>query len=70
MLPIYQPYFEEARAEREKFAQEFDIEKLYRESKQLAMTSLDTLVWKTPHSSCSVHGAFGLLIMAMNNLTI
>ncbi|HEL1549843.1 TPA: ArsR family transcriptional regulator [Streptococcus suis] len=43
MLPIYQPYFEQARAEREKFAQEFDIEKLYRESKQLAMTSLDTL---------------------------
>ncbi|MBM7266917.1 ArsR family transcriptional regulator [Streptococcus sp. 2018037] len=43
MLPIYQPYFEQARAEREKFAQEFDIEKLYRESKQLAMTSLDSL---------------------------
>ncbi|HFU4459835.1 TPA: ArsR/SmtB family transcription factor [Streptococcus suis] len=43
MLPIYQPYFEEARAEREKFAQEFDIEKLYRESKQLSMTGLDAL---------------------------
>ncbi|CYV15237.1 transcriptional regulator [Streptococcus suis] len=43
MLPIYQPYFELARAEREKFAQEFDIEKLYQESKQLAMTSLDSL---------------------------
>ena len=43
MLPIYQPYFEEARAEREAFARDFDIEKLYRESKQLAMTSLDTL---------------------------
>ncbi|HEM4954310.1 TPA: ArsR family transcriptional regulator [Streptococcus suis] len=43
LLPIYQPYFEGARAEREAFAQEFDIEKLYRESKQLAMTSLDTL---------------------------
>ncbi len=43
MLPIYQPYFEQARAEREKFAQEFDIEKLYRDSKQLAMTSLDSL---------------------------
>ncbi|HFU3983587.1 TPA: ArsR/SmtB family transcription factor [Streptococcus suis] len=43
MLPIYQPYFEEARAEREKFAQEFDIEKLYRDSKQLSMTGLDTL---------------------------
>ncbi|HFH9837406.1 TPA: ArsR/SmtB family transcription factor [Streptococcus suis] len=43
LLPIYQPYFEQARAEREKFAREFDIEKLYRESKQLAMTSLDAL---------------------------
>ncbi|HFI0715922.1 TPA: ArsR/SmtB family transcription factor [Streptococcus suis] len=43
MLPIYQPYFEEARAEREEFAQEFDIEKLYRESKQLSMTGLDAL---------------------------
>ncbi|MBO4111676.1 ArsR/SmtB family transcription factor [Streptococcus suis] len=43
MLPIYQPYFEEARAEREKFAQEFDIEKLYRDSKQLSMTGLDAL---------------------------
>ncbi|HEM3716611.1 TPA: ArsR family transcriptional regulator [Streptococcus suis] len=43
MLPIYQPYFEEARAEREEFAQEFDIEKLYRDSKQLSMTGLDTL---------------------------
>ena len=43
MLPIYQPYFEEARAERETFARDFDIERLYRESKQLAMTSLDTL---------------------------
>lgn len=43
LLPIYQPYFEGARAEREAFARDFDIEKLYRESKQLAMTSLDTL---------------------------
>lgn len=43
MLPIYQPYFEQARAEREEFAQEFDIEKLYRDSKQLSMTGLDTL---------------------------
>ncbi|HFU4058653.1 TPA: ArsR/SmtB family transcription factor [Streptococcus suis] len=43
MLPIYQPYFEQARAEREKFAKEFDIEKLYRESKQLSMTGLDAL---------------------------
>ncbi|HFI0177520.1 TPA: ArsR/SmtB family transcription factor [Streptococcus suis] len=43
MLPIYQPYFEQARAEREAFAQEFDIEKLYRDSKQLSMTGLDTL---------------------------
>lgn len=43
LLPIYQPYFEEARAEREAFARDFDIEQLYRESKQLAMTSLDTL---------------------------
>lgn len=43
LLPIYQPYFEQARAEREAFAREFDIEKLYRESKQLAMTSLDAL---------------------------
>ncbi|HFI0701359.1 TPA: ArsR/SmtB family transcription factor [Streptococcus suis] len=43
MLPIYQPYFEQARAEREEFAQEFDIEKLYRESKQLSMTGLDAL---------------------------
>ncbi|WP_074391947.1 ArsR/SmtB family transcription factor [Streptococcus suis] len=43
LLPIYQPYFEEARAEREEFAQEFDIEKLYRESKQLSMTGLDAL---------------------------
>lgn len=43
MLPIYQPYFEEARAEREAFARDFDIEQLYRESKQLAMTSLDSL---------------------------
>ncbi|HFI0344753.1 TPA: ArsR/SmtB family transcription factor [Streptococcus suis] len=43
LLPIYQPYFEGARAEREEFARDFDIEKLYRESKQLAMTSLDTL---------------------------
>lgn len=47
MLPIYQPYFEEARAEREKFAHEFDIEKLYQESKQLAMTSLDSLSVET-----------------------
>ncbi|MFM0818352.1 ArsR/SmtB family transcription factor [Streptococcus suis] len=43
MLPIYQPYFEQARAEREEFAQEFDIEKLYRDSKQLSMTGLDAL---------------------------
>ncbi|NQL61299.1 ArsR family transcriptional regulator [Streptococcus suis] len=43
MLPIYQPYFEGARAEREAFARNFDIEQLYRESKQLAMTSLDSL---------------------------
>ncbi|HFI0579009.1 TPA: ArsR/SmtB family transcription factor [Streptococcus suis] len=43
MLPIYQPYFEQARAEREEFAQEFDIEKLYQESKQLSMTGLDAL---------------------------
>ncbi|HFU4377451.1 TPA: ArsR/SmtB family transcription factor [Streptococcus suis] len=43
MLPIYQPYFEQARAEREEFAQEFDIEKLYRESKQLSITGLDAL---------------------------
>ncbi|NQG20162.1 ArsR family transcriptional regulator [Streptococcus suis] len=43
MLPIYQPYFEGARAEREAFARDFDIEQLYRESKQLAMTSLDSL---------------------------
>ncbi|MBO4107533.1 ArsR/SmtB family transcription factor [Streptococcus suis] len=43
LLPIYQPYFEQARAEREEFARDFDIEKLYRESKQLAMTSLDSL---------------------------
>ncbi|MGQ7338349.1 ArsR/SmtB family transcription factor [Streptococcus suis] len=43
MLPIYQPYFEQARAEREEFAQDFDIEKLYRDSKQLSMTGLDTL---------------------------
>ncbi|HFI0147474.1 TPA: ArsR/SmtB family transcription factor [Streptococcus suis] len=47
MLPIYQPYFEQARAEREEFAQEFDIEKLYRDSKQLSMTGLDTLGAKT-----------------------
>ncbi|HEL2071650.1 TPA: ArsR family transcriptional regulator [Streptococcus suis] len=43
MLPIYQPYFEQARVEREVFARDFDIEQLYRESKQLAMTSLDSL---------------------------
>ncbi|MDW8742754.1 ArsR family transcriptional regulator [Streptococcus suis] len=43
LLPIYQPYFEGARAEREAFARDFDIEQLYRESKQLAMTSLDSL---------------------------
>ena len=43
LLPIYQPYFEQARSEREKFAEEFDIEKLYRDSKQLSMTSLDAL---------------------------
>lgn len=43
LLPIYQPYFELARAEREKFAREFDIEKLYQESKRLSMTSLDAL---------------------------
>ncbi|WNO79642.1 ArsR family transcriptional regulator [Streptococcus suis] len=43
LLPIYQPYFEQARTEREEFAKDFDIEKLYRESKQLAMTSLDSL---------------------------
>ncbi|HFI2437122.1 TPA: ArsR/SmtB family transcription factor [Streptococcus suis] len=43
MLPIYQPYFEQARAEREEFAQEFDIEKLYRDSKRLSMTGLDAL---------------------------
>ncbi|HFU4086559.1 TPA: ArsR/SmtB family transcription factor [Streptococcus suis] len=43
MLPIYQPYFEQARVERETFAQELDIEKLYRDSKQLSMTSLDAL---------------------------
>ncbi|BCP57884.1 ArsR family transcriptional regulator [Streptococcus parasuis] len=43
MLPIYQPYFEQARVERETFAQEFDIEKLYRDSKLLSMTSLDAL---------------------------
>ncbi|AER19054.1 ArsR/SmtB family transcription factor [Streptococcus suis] len=43
LLPIYQPYFEGARAEREVFARDFDIEQLYRESKQLAMTSLDSL---------------------------
>lgn len=43
MLPIYQPYFEQARTEREEFARDFDIEKLYRDSKQLAMTSLDSL---------------------------
>ena len=43
MLPIYQPYFEQARSEREKFAEEFDIEKLYRDSKQLSMTGLDVL---------------------------
>lgn len=43
LLPIYQPYFEEARAEREAFARNFDIEQLYREFKQLAMTSLDSL---------------------------
>ncbi|HFI2692871.1 TPA: ArsR/SmtB family transcription factor [Streptococcus suis] len=43
LLPIYQPYFEGARAEREAFARDFDIEKLYRDSKQLAMTSLDSL---------------------------
>ncbi len=43
MLPIYQPYFELARVEREAFSRDFDIEKLYRESKQLAMTSLDSL---------------------------
>ncbi|HEM3178352.1 TPA: transcriptional regulator [Streptococcus suis] len=43
MLPIYQPYFEQARVERETFAQEFDIEKLYRDSKQLSMASLDAL---------------------------
>ncbi len=43
MLPIYQPYFEQARVEREAFARDFDIEQLYRESKQLAMTSLDSL---------------------------
>ncbi|HGA1496917.1 TPA: ArsR family transcriptional regulator, partial [Streptococcus suis] len=38
MLPIYQPYFEQARVEREAFARDFDIEKLYRDSKQLSMT--------------------------------
>ena len=43
LLPIYQPYFEQARSEREKFAEEFDIEKLYRDSKQLSMTGLDVL---------------------------
>ncbi len=43
LLPIYQPYFEGARAEREAFARDFDIEQLYRESKQLALTSLDSL---------------------------
>lgn len=43
LLPIYQSYFEGARAEREAFARDFDIEQLYRESKQLAMTSLDSL---------------------------
>ena len=43
LLPIYQPYFEQARSDREKFAEEFDIEKLYRDSKQLSMTSLDVL---------------------------
>lgn len=43
MLPIYQPYFEQARVERDAFARNFDIEQLYRESKQLAMTGLDTL---------------------------
>lgn len=43
LLPIYQPYFEQARAEREAFAESFDIEKLYRESSQLSMTSLDAL---------------------------
>lgn len=43
LLPIYQPYFEQARVEREAFARDFDIEQLYRESKQLAMTSLDSL---------------------------
>ncbi|HEL1669490.1 TPA: transcriptional regulator [Streptococcus suis 2651] len=43
MLPIYQPYFEQARVEREAFARDFDIEQLYRESKQLSMTGLDAL---------------------------
>lgn len=43
MLPIYQPYFEQARVEREAFARDFDIEQLYRDSKQLAMTGLDAL---------------------------
>ncbi|MDN2959974.1 ArsR family transcriptional regulator [Streptococcus suis] len=43
MLPIYQPYFEQARVEREAFARDFDIEKLYRDSKQLSMTGLDAL---------------------------
>ncbi|HEM5028909.1 MULTISPECIES: ArsR/SmtB family transcription factor [Streptococcus] len=47
MLPIYQPYFEQARVEREAFARDFDIEQLYRESKQLAMTSLDSLSVET-----------------------
>ncbi|MGU7918871.1 ArsR/SmtB family transcription factor [Streptococcus suis] len=47
LLPIYQPYFELARAEREKFAHEFDIEKLYQESKRLSMTSLDALSVET-----------------------
>ncbi|MFM0854437.1 ArsR family transcriptional regulator [Streptococcus suis] len=49
MLPIYQPYFEQARVEREAFARDFDIEQLYRESKQLAMTSLDSLGVETAH---------------------
>lgn len=43
MLPNYQPYFEQARVEREAFARDFDIEQLYRDSKQLAMTGLDAL---------------------------
>ncbi|MDG3131811.1 winged helix-turn-helix transcriptional regulator [Streptococcus suis] len=41
LVPIYKPYLEQSKEEREEFAESLDIEKLYRESSKLAMTSLD-----------------------------